>query len=143
MAVTSINITRVSSNLQTISLLDSLRRNTLGLFLEQTRLASGNRINAPSEDPVGAAQALKLTQVLERQDQILSNIRHADSFLAISDAAIGEVNDLLIDAHAIASEMVNTTVDQSQRVRPVQTLDGGDQSVQVAAMEADVVDGPR
>ena len=115
MAVTSINITRVSSNLQTISLLDSLRRNTLGLFLEQTRLASGNRINAPSEDPVGAAQALKLTQVLERQDQILSNIRHADSFLAISDAAIGEVNDLLIDAHAIASEMVNTTVDQSQR----------------------------
>ncbi len=115
MAITPINLTRVSTNMQTLSLLDSLRRNTLGLFLEQNRLGSGLRLNAPSEDPVSAARAVQLSQVLERQDQILVNIRHANGFLAATDSGIGEVNDLLIDAHGIASEMVNSTVDQAMR----------------------------
>ena len=55
MAVTPINIVRVSTNLQSISLLDTLRRNTMQLFLEQNRMATGEKLNAPSEDPVLAA----------------------------------------------------------------------------------------
>jgi len=115
MPITSINITRTSFNMRTISLLDSLRRNTLRLFLEQNRIATGNKFNAPSEDPVGASRAVRLSEVLERQEQILANIRHADSFLAATDSAIAEVNDLLIEAHSIASEMVSSTADQAQR----------------------------
>lgn len=115
MGVTSINVTRVSSNLKTYSLLESLRRNTLGLFQEQNRLATGNRLNAPSDDPVSASRALQLTEILERQEQVLGNIQHANTFLTATDASIGEVNDLLTQAHSIASEMVNTTADQSQR----------------------------
>jgi flagellin-like hook-associated protein FlgL len=115
MPVTSVNITRVSNNMQTLSLLESLRRNTLSLFLEQNRVGSGNRFTAPSEDPVGSSRAIELTEILERQEQILANIRHADSFLAATDAGIGEINDLLSQAHSIASEMVNSTADQTQR----------------------------
>lgn len=115
MAITPINIARVSSSLQTLSLLSSLRSNTLNLFLQQNRLASGNRFNAPSEDPVGAAKAVQLSQMLERQEQILANIRHADGVLAATDVGIQDVNDLLIEAHAIALEMVNSHADQDQR----------------------------
>ena len=39
MAITPVNLTRVSHNLRTMSVLDSLRRNTLDLFLQQNRLA--------------------------------------------------------------------------------------------------------
>lgn len=115
MAITPINVARVSHNMQTLSLLSSLRANTLDLFLQQNRLASGKRLNAPSEDPVGASQALKLSQMLERQEQVLASIRHADAFLSATDAGVHEISDLLIEAHAIASEMVNTTADQGQR----------------------------
>jgi len=115
MAITPINIARVSNNMQTLSLLSSLQANQLDLFLQQNRLASGLRINAPSDDPVGAAQALELTQTLERQEQVLANIQHADNFMAATDDAIGQIAELLIDAHAIASEMVNSTADQAQR----------------------------
>ncbi len=115
MAITPINISRTSFNLRTISLLDSLRQNTMALFLEQNRLGTGYRLNAPSEDPVLAARATQLTETLERQEQILANIRHADSFLAATDSSIGEINDLLIEAHSIASEMVNSTANQAQR----------------------------
>lgn len=124
MAVTSVNITRVSNQLQSYSLLESLRRNTLGLFLEQNRLASGNRFTAPSEDPVGSSRAISLTQILERQEQILANIRYADSFLAATDSGIGEINDLLSQAHSIASEMVNTTADQTQRESMAELVKG-------------------
>ncbi|HOA73507.1 MAG TPA: flagellar hook-associated protein FlgL [Phycisphaerae bacterium] len=115
MPVTSVNITRVSNNMQTLSLLETLRRNTLSLFLEQNRIATGNKFVAPSEDPVGSNRAIRLTEILEQQEQILANIRHADSFLAATDSGIGEINDLLGQAYSIASEMVNTTADQSQR----------------------------
>ncbi|MBI4580434.1 MAG: flagellar hook-associated protein FlgL [Planctomycetes bacterium] len=124
MAVTSINITRVSNNLQTMSLLESLRRNTLNLFLEKNRIASGNRFTSPSEDPVNAGKAVSLTEILERQEQILANIRHADSFLAATDSSIGEVNDLLTQAYSIASEMVNTTADDSQRTSMAELVQG-------------------
>lgn len=124
MAVTPINIVRVSTNMQSISLLDTLRRNTLQLFLEQNRMATGNKLNAPSEDPVLAARAMKLSQTLEQQQQILENIRNANTFLSMTDSTIGEVNDLLIQAHEIASEMVNSTADQSQRESMAQLVSG-------------------
>ncbi|GMU24554.1 MAG: hypothetical protein AMXMBFR13_46280 [Phycisphaerae bacterium] len=115
MAITPINLVRVSNNLRTSALLESLRRNTLDLFLEQNRLATGNKLNAPSEHPVLASRALRLSEVLERQDQVLANIRHADSFLSATDTAVGEANDLLIQAHTLASEAVNSSFDQQQR----------------------------
>ena len=59
MAVNPISLTRISTNMQTISLLESLRANSLNLFTEQNHLASGNKFNAPSEDPVGAFRKLR------------------------------------------------------------------------------------
>jgi flagellar hook-associated protein 3 FlgL len=124
MAVSPINVTRVTQNLQSMSLLDSLRQNTLDLFLEQNRLATGNKLNAPSEDPILASRALDLSEVLDRQDQVLNNINYADSFLSTTDSSIGEINDLLIEAHDIASEMVNSTADQSQRESMAELVNG-------------------
>jgi len=107
-----------------MSLLDSLRQNTLKLFLDQNRLASGYRLNAPSEDPVLGAQVTNLSEILERQEQVLSNIDHADTFMAATDAAIGEVNDLLMQAHSIAAEMVNSHADSAQRQSMAELIDG-------------------
>lgn len=124
MAITSVNMTRISNNMQTASILESLRRNTLSLYTEQNRVASGNRFTAPSEDPVNATKAVQLTEVLERQEQMLANIRHADSFLSVTDSAIGEVNDLLTEAYSIASEMVNTTSSDDERTSMAELING-------------------
>lgn len=115
MAINPVNLVRVSSNLRSTALIDSLRRNTLNLFLEQNRIATGNRFNSLSEDPAAGVHALRLTQVLEQQGQVLDNIRQANSFLSATDTAINEVHDLLIQAQALASEAVNSTTNQEQR----------------------------
>jgi len=124
MAVTPINFSRVSHNLQIISLLDSLRRNTMNLFQEQNRLSSGLKLNAPSEDPVLASRATQLSEVLEQQNQILENISHADSVLSATDSAIGEINDLLTDAHNIALTMINSTSSSEERQAEAQLILG-------------------
>jgi flagellar hook-associated protein 3 FlgL len=124
MSVTSINVSRVSTNMRSIQLLDSLRRNTLSVFLNQSRMSTGNRLNAPSDDPQGAVQALNLSEILENQNQILANIQHADSVLSATDVAIGSVSDLLIQAKGIASEMVNSTTDQAQRDSDAELVSG-------------------
>ena len=124
MAVSPVNITRVSSSMQTLSLLSSLQRNQLQLFLQQNQLSSGLRINAPSDDPVGAIQALNATQALERQDQVLKNIRHANGFMSTTDGTIGEISTLLIEAHGIASEMANSTATEDQRSAQAELIRG-------------------
>jgi len=58
------------------------------------------KILQPSDDPVGATRAIKLTELLEQQDQILSNLQFADRFLAQTDSTMNDINDLLIDAQS-------------------------------------------
>ncbi|GMV96678.1 MAG: hypothetical protein AMXMBFR83_10400 [Phycisphaerae bacterium] len=124
MAINPVNLVRVSNNLQTAALVESLRRNTLNLFLEQNRLATGNKLNTLSDDPATGSQALRLTEVLEHQNQVLANIRHANSMLSATDTAVGEIHDLLIQAHSLASEAVNTTFDQDQRDATAELIKG-------------------
>jgi len=124
MAVTSISLTRVSHNLQTISMLEALRSNSLNLYLDQNRLATGNRLNAPSEDPVAAFRAMQTSELLEGQDQLLKNISHADSILSATDSAIGEVNSQLTDAHNIALSMINGTTSSEERQSEAQLVLG-------------------
>ena len=117
-----ISVTRVSHNLQTISLLQSLRSNTLSLYTEQNRLSSGKQLTSPSEDPAAAFQALQLSEILENQDQILTNINYADSVLSATDTAIGEVSGLLTDAHSIGQGMVEGTVSTEERQSEAQVI---------------------
>lgn len=124
MAINPVNFIRVSHNLQSASLVESLRKNTLNLFLEQNRLATGNRLNTLSDDPVTGSQALRLTEIIEQQTQILANIQHANSVLSATDTAVGEIHDLLIQAHSLASEAVNTTFDQDQRDATAELVKG-------------------
>ena len=100
MSITPINITRVSHNLRSLSMLESLRRNNVDLFMQQNRLATGRALTTPSDDPVAASQALRMKQTLSRQDQILENLRHADLMMGAADEALSEVNELLNQAEA-------------------------------------------
>lgn len=121
MAVSSINVARVSSTLQTDVLLASLRRNTLTLFNEQNRLSVGRQYIVPSDNPRVAARALNLTEVLDQQDQLLTNIRHGASMLDATDVAMAEVSGLIIDAQAVASQNVGslTTADERRAAAEV------------------------
>ena len=99
MAVSLINIGRISQNMRTFSITETLRQNTVDLFIQQNRLATGERLNSLSDDPVLATQALDLTTRIEQQQQVIDNLGAADTFLAVADSTIGEITDLLNEVH--------------------------------------------
>ncbi|MEE9293408.1 MAG: flagellin [Phycisphaerae bacterium] len=115
MSVSPINITRVSHNFRTMSMLETLRRNTVDIFTQQNRLATGRRFTTPSDDPVAASQSLKMNDSLRRQDQILSNLRQADLLMSTADEALTEVNGLLNQAEAIASQSIGAQTNSGER----------------------------
>jgi len=108
-------ITRVSNSLQAFSLLSQLRGNTLRVFREQQRIASGERLLSVSDDPIAAEKITRLSKSLESQQQILRNLRHADSQLAAGDSAITDIHDLLIQAVTIASDQASNLRSAEER----------------------------
>jgi len=115
MAISPINFTRVSHNLRTLNMLETLRANTRDLFVQQTRLATGRSFVTASEDPTAAAQSLQLNGTVARQGQILENLRHADLVLSSSDEALTEVNGLLSQAESIAAGSIGAQASADER----------------------------
>jgi len=124
MAINPISMTRISQNLQSTSLLTSLRQNQVDLFTTQARISSGRAFVSPSEDPIAAARALDLTQALGRQEQFIANLTHGDNVLGASDEAITEVNSLLIEASSIASQNVSNLTSAAERESVAEVISG-------------------
>lgn len=123
MAVSPVNITRVSHNLRTSLVLETLRRTQRDLFISQARIATGRSFVSPSENPIAALRALDLTAALARQNQFSANARHGDNFLAAQDAALTEVNDLVTQASVIANQMVNSLSSEAERESEAELVD--------------------
>lgn len=115
MAVTPINIARVSQNLKAFNLLSTVRSSQVGLFRVQNQLATGLKFLTPSQDPTGAAKTLALEAAMERLDQLQINVRDANATLLSGESAMQDAIDLIIEANVIASENVNDTVNAAAR----------------------------
>jgi flagellar hook-associated protein 3 FlgL len=115
MAVSPVNVSRVSHNLQTSFVLASLQRTQRDLFTEQSRIATGRSFLTPGENPIAAGRALDLSDALAQQAQFVSNVRHGDNFLAAQDVSLTEINELLVQASTIANEMVNSLSTEAER----------------------------
>lgn len=115
MAVTPVNISRVSQNMQSNLLLSGMQRSMVNLLHQQEKLATGLRIVRPSDDPIDATAAIRMDDVLEAQDQYLTNIDNASKAMNLADSTIGSMRDLITQAHDLALENVGSTANTEQR----------------------------
>jgi len=106
-----------------IGTLQLFRQGVNAILDQQTRLAgtqlqlsSGKRINKPSDDPIGAAQILGLSESLKVTEQYQKNIDHARSRLELEDAALGSVGNALQRARELAVQGLNDTNGPEDRV---------------------------
>jgi flagellar hook-associated protein 3 FlgL len=87
------------------------------------RIAStGKRINALSDDPVGITQSLNIKETLSNIEQTKRNISMGNSWLAASESALTQTQDIVSDIKALAVEMATSSKDESQRSSAVQTV---------------------
>jgi flagellar hook-associated protein 3 FlgL len=82
--------------------------------LEQ-QVSSGSRINAPSDDPVSAQQVLNLKGLIAATDQYSRNILTGTTWLNQMDSSMSDMNNVLIRAKELATQMANGTYSATDR----------------------------
>ncbi len=118
----SIPTTRISNLFIRQRLLSQVQSNQKELFRVQTQLNTGRRFEAPSEDPVAATQIINLQRLLERKEQIQSNLATSQSYLSATDVALSEVSGLLADVRGAALGVIGTTATDLQRSAAAQQV---------------------
>ena len=115
MAVIPVNIARVSQNLRTFNMLQTVRANHTQLFRVQNQLATGLRFVAPSDDPIGAAAASQLDRKLDTLSAVEANVREANAVLLETECAMRDAIDLMIEANTIALEDAGDMISADER----------------------------
>ncbi len=116
MAILPANIARVSNNLRANTSLNQIQRTQAQLIRTQNQLATGRRLNAPSDDPGQSTIAAQIRKTLEKRDAYNTNLQQAKNGLSEVDSTLGEISDLALQAQQVASANVGDLVTQEERV---------------------------
>ena len=79
---------RVSTSMIFNSGVGGMRDLQSGLYKLQNQLATGRRILTPADDPIGAAEALKVTQGKNVNERFIENQGQASSKLAFAETKL-------------------------------------------------------
>ncbi len=124
MAIEPISVSRVSNQLRDGLFLGNIQQAQTELLKMQTQISTGLRLNRPSVDPSAAANVMHLKQQMEQLEQFQKNVAHATSYMDITDAALADVGDLIIQAKEIALENTPLTATAEQRQSAATLVDG-------------------
>jgi len=85
------------------------------LFETQNQLATGKRINSPSDDPTGAAQLVGLSESSKITTQYQKNILAARTRLELEETALGSAGEVLQRVRELTVQALNDTNGASER----------------------------
>ncbi|HEX4884786.1 MAG TPA: flagellar hook-associated protein FlgL [Casimicrobiaceae bacterium] len=94
---------------------EAIARQQEALLRTQQQIASGRRILVPSDDPIGAAQAMALTHANATTMQQATNIAAAGEALGYAEGILAEVTNLLQSSRTLAVNAGNGTLSDGDR----------------------------
>ena len=106
---------RITHGMLSDSTLRNLNTTMERLNQLQDELTSGQRINAPSDDPIGAAAAVEFRGTLQQVNQYLKNVDAANSWMGASDSALDAITQVLDRARSLAVQGANDTLSSSDK----------------------------
>ncbi|AZR73901.1 hypothetical protein BBF96_11175 [Anoxybacter fermentans] len=106
---------RLTNSLIVNNLMKDLNNNLKKLDRLNYQLATGKKINTPSDDPISALRSMQYQTILKQNEQYIENIDQAMDWIDTSEMALNEMNSVLQRARELAIYGANETLDQSQR----------------------------
>jgi len=88
------------------------------------QLASGSRINSPSDDPAGETAILENNAQSDEVDQFQKNIQNLEPQLQQADSALNSASSALTQAISLAVEGGNSTLSASDRQSLAEQISG-------------------
>ena len=85
-------------------------------------VSTGKRINNLSDDPVGLTQALNVRSAISNIEQMQRNISLGNSWLASSESALTQVEDIISDTKVLCIQMANATIGSAERLSAAGTV---------------------
>lgn len=104
---------RVTSNMMNSQLLLNLNRNARTMNDTQLQLSSGQKINKPSDDPVGITYSLRYRAELSSNEQYTKNVDSALSWLDYNDTVLGQAGDVVQKIRELSVQAATGTNPQS------------------------------
>jgi hypothetical protein len=86
---------RVTETIKRDQVLGNIQRNAQKLQDLQLEMATGQRINKPSDDPLGATMAQDIVTNISKQRQRLANLADSISWLERSEIELIKINEFL------------------------------------------------
>ena len=105
------------------NLVRQVQSDQLDLFLIQTQISSVRRLQLPSDDAPAALRAINLQRLLDRKDQIKTNLESSKFYLSGAETRIGTVTQLLANIRGEALGVAGTLADDEARQTVVQQID--------------------
>lgn len=106
---------RISTQMVYDSGVSSITRLQSSVLTTGQQISSGRRILAPSDDPVGSAQVLQLSQSSAVNDQHLANNNYAKNALGLEDSTLYNVGNVIQNAREAVINAGNPVLSQSDR----------------------------
>ncbi len=113
---------RITNNMLINNMVNYIGNNLTRMDKYQSQLATGKKIQVPSDDPVVAARALKLRTDVAEIDQYSKNLKDAQSWLDITDSALSDMGDIF--------QRVKELVTSSDGIESPEDLQATSQEVQ-------------
>jgi flagellar hook-associated protein 3 FlgL len=122
-SIIGIPTTRLSDLFVRNALLYQLESNQSAMYKTQTQLSTGYRFQTISEDPVSAISVIGLQSLLQRKDQVQSNISTNQSYLDVTDSALTSISNQVSAVRAAAVAATGSTATNSDRSSAAQQVE--------------------
>lgn len=100
-------MSRINTNVSSLTAQVRLGRTNNDLQTALTRLSTGLRINTGKDDPAGLIASEALRSDITSINKALSNTQRAGQIIATADSALGQVSSLLNDVRGLITEAAN------------------------------------
>jgi flagellar hook-associated protein 3 FlgL len=106
---------RVNQNMLNQNMLYNLSNNYRALAKDQEQLASGKKVNRPSDDPISTVRGMAYRHSLNEIQQFKSNAQEGSDWMTQTDQSLDEVTQVLQRVRELTVQGSNDTNDQSSR----------------------------
>lgn len=106
---------RVTETIKRDQVLGTIQRNAQKLQDLQLEMSTGQRINKPSDDPVGATMAQDIVTNISKQRQRLANLSDSISWLERSEVELEKINEFLNNARTLAMSQATSSANEDTR----------------------------
>lgn len=107
---------RITQGMMNTQLLRNLGQNMYRMNDLQNQLSTGQRINKPSDDPVGISFAMRYRSELGATEQFVSNVDASLSWLDYSDTMLNQMGNVMHRVRELAVQGANATNDDNAMV---------------------------